>query len=300
MTKLAKHSSITRVIETIHRLRAPGGCAWDRAQTHQTLRQYLIEEAHEVLDVLDQIHSAEDLKKEKIKLALKEELGDLLMQVILHSEMTEEAGHFSIDDVAAGLDEKLIRRHPHVFADQQAETADSAFLSWEKQKALEKSGNPNASILDGLPKGLPALQRAAKVIEKVTKVGFQWADMQGPLAKVEEELGEFKAEVLALEKAAPGSDEAQSLKKKVQDELGDLLFTLANVGYLMKINPEDTLREQLHRFESRFKHIERRLKENGKKPEDSDLAEMDRYWDEAKKLEKTAAGVADERGKELK
>jgi MazG family protein len=282
----AQTSAIARVIDTIHRLRAPGGCAWDRAQTHQTLRQYLIEEAHEVLDVLDQIKSAEDLKQEKIRLAFKEELGDLLMQVILHSEMTREAGAFDIEDVAATLDEKLIRRHPHVFGEVKAESEDSAFQSWEKQKAKEKASNPAASVLDGVPKGLPALQRAARVIEKVTQVGFQWSDMQGPLAKVEEELGEFKAEVLALEKTDPSSPDARALKLKVESELGDLLFTLANVGYLMKINPEDALREQLHRFERRFRHVEKRLKENGKTPEQSSLPEMDQYWNEAKKHEK--------------
>jgi tetrapyrrole methylase family protein/MazG family protein len=279
------------VIDTIHQLRAPGGCAWDRAQTHQSLRPFLIEEAYEVLDVLDQIHSEHDLKNDKIRLSLQEELGDLLMQVILHSELAREAGVFDIGDVAAGLDEKLIRRHPHVFkADEaKAETADSAFESWEKQKAKEKANNPLASVLDGVPKGLPSLQKAARVIEKVTKVGFQWSDMQGPLAKVEEELGEFKAEVLALEKAVPGTAEAQALKEKVESELGDLLFTLANVGFLMKINPEDALREQLRRFEGRFRHIEMRLKEKGKTPAESNLAEMDLYWNEAKQIARQEA-----------
>lgn len=244
----------------------------------------MIEEAHEVLDVLDEIRSQEDLKKEKVRLAFQEELGDLLMQVLLHSEMTREAEAFDIYDVAAALDDKLIRRHPHVFGETKADSEESAFQHWEKQKAKEKASNPNASVLDGVPKGLPALQRAARVIEKVTKVGFQWSDMHGPLAKVEEELGEFKAEVMALEKVDPKSPEADALRKKVQNELGDLLFTLANVGYLMKINPEDALREQLHRFESRFKHIERRLKDQGKMPEQSNLEEMDRYWNEAKSI----------------
>ena len=274
-------------MKTVHRLRAPGGCPWDRAQTHQTLRQYLIEEAHEVLDVLDEIKSTEDLKKEKIKLAFREELGDLLMQVLLHSEMTNEEGAFGIYDVAATLNEKLIRRHPHVFGEAVASNEETAFQSWEKQKAKEKAHLPNASVLDGVPKGLPALQRAARVIEKVTKVGFQWSDMHGPLAKVEEELGEFKAEVLALEKTEKGSADFEKLQTQVKNELGDLLFTLANVGYLMKINPEDALREQLHRFEGRFKHIEARLREQGKSPEQSDLKEMDRYWSEAKMLEKS-------------
>jgi tetrapyrrole methylase family protein/MazG family protein len=278
---------MTKVIETVHRLRAPGGCPWDRAQTHQTLRQYLIEEAHEVLDVLDQVDSTEKLKEPGVKMAFQEELGDLLMQVLLHSEMTREAGAFDIHDVARTLDEKLIRRHPHVFGDVKADTSDSAFASWEKQKAKEKAEKAQggeSSILDGTPKGLPSLQRAARIIEKVTKVGFQWADMKGPLAKVEEELAELKHEVEAYER---GTDaEKNRVRARVEAELGDLLFTLANVASLMKINPEDALRGTLGRFESRFRHVERSLRKQGRTPEQSDLEEMDRYWDEAKKLEK--------------
>jgi tetrapyrrole methylase family protein/MazG family protein len=275
-------NAMQKVIETIHRLRAPGGCAWDRAQTHQTLRPFLIEEAYEVLDVLDQIAAPSDLKKNAP--AFKEELGDLLMQVLLHSEMTREEGVFDIQDVAQGLNDKLIRRHPHVFADAVASTEDTAFASWEKQKALEKGSAE--SILSGLPKGLPALQRAGKVIEKVTKVGFQWKDLEGPLAKVEEEFAELKHEIQAVEKAK-GTPQEAIAREKMASELGDLLFTVCNVAFLMKITPEDALRGTLSRFESRFKHVERRLKELGKKPEDSTLDEMDRYWDEAKKLEQS-------------
>ncbi len=283
-----KLGKLAELIQTVHRLRAPGGCPWDRAQTHQSLRQYLIEEAYEVLDVLDQIgDAARDLKTEKVRLAFQEELGDLLMQVLLHSEMTAEQQAFDIYDVAQALNEKLIRRHPHVFGDTQADSEESAFQTWEKQKAKEKASQPAASILDGVPRGLPSLQRAARVLEKVTKVGFQWEDMQGPLAKIDEELGEFKAEILQLEKkAADKAPDAEATRKKVEGELGDLLFTLCNAAYLMKINPEDALRGTLVRFETRFKHVERRLKEAGKTPEQSNLSEMDRYWDEAKAKER--------------
>jgi tetrapyrrole methylase family protein / MazG family protein len=273
--------ALLHLIATVHRLRAPGGCPWDRAQTHQSLRQYLIEEAYEVLDVLDQIGTKEDLKKPKIQNAFREELGDLLMQVLLHSEMTAEEGAFDFFDVARMLDEKLVRRHPHVFGENKADSVESAFQNWEKEKAKEKSSQPEASVLDGVPKGLPALQRAARVLEKVTKVGFQWKDMQGPLAKVEEELQELKTEVLKLEKTP-----TEDLRKKVEGELGDLFFTLCNVAYLMKISPEDSLRSTLARFEGRFKYVERKLKEKGSAPEKSNLEEMDRYWDEAKKLER--------------
>lgn len=287
MNKNPKPETLLALIETVHRLRAPDGCAWDRAQTHQSLRQYLIEEAHEVLDVLDQIHSTEDLKNDSVRGAFREELGDLLMQVLLHSEMASETGAFDIYEVAEGLNEKLIRRHPHVFGEVKADNAETAFQTWEKTKAKEKAAkSATAGTLDGLPKGLPSLQRSARVIEKVTKVGFQWADMHGPLAKVEEELAEMKAEVLALEKAPKDSPEAEAARKRLEHEIGDLLFTLANVSYLMKVNPEDALRGTLGRFETRFRHVEKRLRENGKLPEHSTLEEMDRYWDEAKQIEK--------------
>jgi tetrapyrrole methylase family protein / MazG family protein len=284
MTKSTGIEALTHLIQTVHRLRAPGGCPWDRAQTHQSLRQYLIEEAYEVLDVLDQIGTTDDLKKEKVRNAFQEELGDLLMQVLLHSEMTAEQGAFNIYDVAAALDDKLVRRHPHVFGDAKADSEESAFQNWEKQKAKEKASNPAASILDGVPKGLPALQRAARVIEKVTKVGFQWNDMNGPISKVEEELGELKVEIAEYERAS--ESEREKLRPKVQAELGDLFFTLANLAFLMKISPEDSLRGTLSRFEGRFKHVEKRLKENGKTPDQSTLAEMDVFWDEAKKIER--------------
>jgi tetrapyrrole methylase family protein/MazG family protein len=274
--------ALLKLIETVHRLRAPGGCPWDRAQTHQSLRQYLIEEAYEVMDVLDQIHTTDDLKKDAIKGAFREELGDVLMQVVLHSEMTSEVGAFDFFEVAAALNDKLIRRHPHVFGEVKADSVDSAFQTWERQKAKEKASKPEASTLDGVPNGLPALQRAGRVIEKVTKVGFQWEDMHGPLAKVDEELAEFKAEVLALEKDKANED----LRKRLESELGDLFFTLCNVGYLMKVNPEDALRGTLARFESRFRYVEKKLKEQGKLPENSNLEEMDQFWNEAKQKQK--------------
>jgi tetrapyrrole methylase family protein/MazG family protein len=274
--------ALLKLIDTVHRLRAPGGCPWDRAQTHQSLRQYLIEEAYEVMDVLDQIHTTDDLKKESIKGAFREELGDLLMQVVLHSEMTKEAGEFDFFEVAEALNDKLIRRHPHVFGEVKADSVETAFQTWERQKAKEKASKPDASTLDGVPKGLPALQRAGRVIEKVTKVGFQWEDMHGPLAKVDEELGEFKEEVLALEK----DKNNEELRKRLESELGDLFFTLCNVAYLMKVNPEDALRGTLARFESRFKFVEKRLKSLGKLPENSTLEEMDQFWNEAKAKQK--------------
>ena len=271
---------LAALIETVHRLRAPGGCPWDRAQTHQSLRPYLIEEAYEVLDVLDRVASDDSLRDEAIRGAFREELGDLLMQVLLHSEMTREKGVFDIYDVAGALNDKLVRRHPHVFGEAKADSEETAFQTWEKQKAKEKAGKKEASILDGVPKGLPTLQRASRVIEKVTKVGFQWKDLEGPIEKLEEELGELKAEIREHQRA--GTAEA---RVKIEEELGDLLFSICNVSYLMKLNPEDALRATLRKFEKRFKHVEVRLKEQGKTPEQSTLEEMDGFWNEAKTLD---------------
>jgi len=277
-----KSGALADVIKTVHKLRAPGGCPWDRKQTHQSLRPYMIEEAYEVLDVLDQIHSTEDLKNPKITAPFKEELGDVLMQVLLHSEMADQEKAFDFYDVANTLNEKLIRRHPHVFGDAVANNEDSALQNWEKEKAKEKAANPDASVLDGTPKGLPSLQRTGRVIEKVSKVGFQWKDLKGPIEKLDEELGEFKEEVIALEKAPDG--EKDQARARLQAELGDLIFSLCNVAYLMKLSPEDAIRGTLGRFEARFRHVEKRLKQGGKTPEQSNLEEMDKYWDEAKKL----------------
>lgn len=266
---------IAQLLETVHRLRAPGGCPWDSAQTHQSLRQYLIEEAYEVLDALDRVNTTDDLKNESIKGSLCEELGDLMMQVLLHSEMASETGAFDIGDVAKGLNDKLLRRHPHVFGDIKADSSDSALKNWEQQKAREKAKNPNASILDGVPKNLPALQKAARVIEKATRVGFQWKDLQGPLEKVEEELIELKAEI---------SQDHRDLGK-IEAELGDVLFSICNLAHMLKVSPEDALRSTLARFESRFKYVEQKLRETGRRPEDSNLEEMDVFWNEAKRRE---------------
>ncbi len=288
---------VRHLVDTIHRLRAPGGCPWDREQTHQSLRQYLIEESYETLDVLDQIDSPEKLKDERIKGAFREEMGDVLLQIVLHTEMTREAGAFDFYDVAHALTQKMIVRHPHVFGSETAADSDQVLQNWEKRKAAEKAAKQqDASQLDGIPKGLPALQKAARIIEKVTRVGFQWPDMQGPLAKAEEEVAELKAEVLKYERMlkelkAAGQKESADLdaaRLKLADELGDVFFTLANLAYLTKVSPEDALRRTLARFERRFRHVEKRLKEQGRKPDQATLAEMDVFWDEAKKIERHA------------
>lgn len=272
-------SKILKLIETVHRLRAPGGCPWDREQTHQSLRPYLIEEAHEVLEVLDQIDPDDKVKDPEIQANLKEELGDLLLQVLLHSELAREQGAFDVEDVADNLNQKIIRRHPHVFGDQKAKDAKEALQSWEKQKALEKK-KERESVLDGLPKNLPALQRAERIIEKVSSVGFQWKDLKAPLDKVLEEFQELRNEI-----ETSGLNPNKAQKNRIASELGDLLLTVANLSFLYKIHPEDALRATNQKFERRFRFVEKKVKSSGKTLEDSSLEEMDRFWNEAKKEE---------------
>jgi tetrapyrrole methylase family protein/MazG family protein len=273
---------LSEVVETVHALRAPGGCPWDRAQTHQTLRPFVIEEAYEVLDVLDQISNTEQLKDPVIRANFREELGDLLMQVLLHSEMTAEVEAFDFFDVASGLTEKLVRRHPHVFGGEKASDADAALKSWEARKLEEKKKIAQASsVLDGMPKGLPALQKTARIIDKVTKVGFQWPTIDGPLEQLRSELAEFEAEARQVDSCTHPEDK-QKLVERMHDELGDLLFSVCNVGHFFKIAPEDALRRTLIKFERRFRFVEDRLREKGSAPERSTLEEMDQYWKEAK------------------
>ncbi len=261
------------VIQTVHRLRAPGGCPWDREQTHQSLRPFVAEEAFEVIDALDHVDSPAALKDPAVRGPVVEELGDLLLQILLHSEMASETGAFDFGDVCRALNEKLIRRHPHVFGETQVSGSEEVLKNWDQIKAGEKAVKPE-SVLDGVPRGVPALQRSLKVIQKVTKVGFQWPDLEGPLKKIDEEWLELKEAIHQKDNDATSG------------EIGDLLFSIANVAHLLKLDPEASLRSTLSRFESRFRHVESRLREQGRKPEQATLDEMDRYWDEAKAKER--------------
>lgn len=274
-SKEQKQATLEAIIKTVSKLRAPDGCPWDKEQTHQSLRPYLIEESYELLDVLDQIKSNSDLKSDKIKNAFKEELGDVLLQVLLHSELACEQDTFDFYDVAETLNEKLIRRHPHVFSDAKAETSDDAFKNWEKLKAEEKKNNPKASVLDGVPSHLPALQKSSRIIEKATKVGFKWSDIKGPLSKINEELSELTTEI-----------NQNASRDRLSHELGDLLFSVCNLAFMLKIEPEGALRSTVSRFQNRFQYIERKLKESKKSPEETTLEVMDQLWEEAKLKEK--------------
>lgn len=260
-------SKIEKAIEVVKRLRAPDGCPWDKEQTHESLQKFLLEESYEVLEAIEQ----------KSPTALREELGDLLLQILLHSQIASEQKQFDISDVANDLAEKMVRRHPHVFGDKKLQTSEEVLSAWEINKAKEK---PKDSVLSGIPKELPALQRSLKVIEKVSKVGFQWENLQGPLEKVKEELGEFLQEV---EKIDATKEISLDQREKIEAELGDLIFTLSNVSYFLSINPEDALRKMLNRFEKRFRFVEDQAKAQGKQLKSMTLEEMDELWNEAKK-----------------
>jgi tetrapyrrole methylase family protein/MazG family protein len=278
--------ALKAVLKTVHRLRAPGGCPWDREQTHQSLRPFLVEETYETLEVLDQIQSPEDLKKPKVRQNFIEEWGDVLLQILLHAEMASENDEeITIEAIARTLNEKLIRRHPHVFGETKVEGSDGVVANWDKIKKAEKSAagaSPvaTASALDGVHKGLPPLPRTMKLIQKVTKVGFQWPDLGGPTEKLQEEVDELK-EALERVKTPEGRANPAHLDE-IQKELGDILFGVCNIAHFLKLDPEAALRSTLRRFENRFRYVESELSKQGKKPETSTLAEMDRFWDEAK------------------
>jgi tetrapyrrole methylase family protein/MazG family protein len=249
------------------RLRAPDGCPWDREQDHRTLRRFFIEETYEVVEAID----SDDPE------LLREELGDVLLQVVFHAQLAAETGLFTIDDVAAQIVQKLVRRHPHVFGDVDAADSAEVLRNWERIKKQEKVGQETRrrdSLLDGIPGGLPALMQAMEVSKRVVKVGFEWGDFADVLLKLDEEVAELKAEI-----AADTQDHA-----RIVAEMGDLFFTLVQVARWQKVDPEEALRQMLARFSSRFRHIERRAAEQQRLLTEMTLAEMDLLWDEAKAL----------------
>ena len=258
-------SAIDALLEVMRRLRDPDtGCPWDKEQTFATIAPYTFEESYEFADAI----ARNDMRD------LKEELGDLLFQVVFHSRIAEEAGLFSFDDVAKGMAEKLIRRHPHVFGDASHRTADEQTVAWEQVKAEERKAKDKGGILDDVPIGLPALTRAAKLTKRAARVGFDWPSLGEVLDKLDEETQELKAEI-----AAGDHDKARA-------ELGDLLFVMANLARKLEVEPEDALRLTNTKFVRRFEAIEAALKAQGRSPEQSSLAEMDALWNAAKGTEK--------------
>ena len=256
-------ASLQRLLDIMDKLRDPGGCPWDREQTLRTLTPYLLEEAHEVVEAIESGDAEHH----------REELGDLLFQVVFQSRIAREEGKFDFAAVCDAISDKLTRRHPHVFADVTVSGSGEVVKNWERIKADERKekGQAPRSAIGGVPVALPALVRAERLTEKAGAVGFDWPDAQAVLAKVREELAELEQAMAARDQAA------------VEDELGDVLFSLANLGRWTKVHPEEALRGTLRKFEKRFHYIEEQLQRRGKSPRESNLAEMDALWNEAKK-----------------
>lgn len=257
---------IERLLEIMAALRTPKtGCPWDLAQNFSTIAPYTLEEAYEVADAIARGNLAD----------LKDELGDLLLQVVFHARMAEEQGAFDFGDVVQAITEKLIRRHPHVFADETSRTAQAVEGLWERIKAEEKAANKTveSGALAGVPVALPALSRALKLQAKASKVGFDWNDPRAVLRKIREEADEIEAEL------------ARAETRKAATEVGDLLFAVVNLARHLQADPETVLRQTNLKFERRFAAIERALAARGKAPLDASLAEMDALWNEAKEAE---------------
>lgn len=260
---------IDRLVGIMAKLRDPnGGCPWDVEQTFATIAPYTIEEAYEVADAIER-GDMDDLKSE---------LGDLLFQSVFHARMAEEAGLFDFDDVTAAIADKLERRHPHVFGDETAQADDKAQKArWEDIKAAERKARAQGGVLDDVPVGLPALTRAAKLTRRAGRVGFDWPSTDEVFDKLAEEVEELRVEIAAGDKA------------KAREELGDLLFVIANLARKLDVEPEDALRAANAKFVRRFGFIEAELAQDGRTPEQSTLEEMDRLWDAAKVAEKPAS-----------
>lgn len=250
-----------RLVEIMERLRGEKGCPWDRKQTRESLKPYLIEETYEVMEAIEEQDAAK----------LKEELGDLLYQILFHSRISKENGEFDIEDVLAAACEKMVRRHPHVFGDRKAESAGEVLKQWEAIKRGEK-GEERGSILEGVPSHLPALLRAHQLQARAARVGFDWEHVDQVFSKVKEEMKEFEDAFRAKD------------REEMESELGDLLFALVNIGRFIEINPEDALRKSISRFISRFKHIEEEIARQGREWGEVSLEEMEMLWQEAKAL----------------
>ena len=252
------------LLAIMSRLRSEGGCPWDREQTRATLKPYLIEEAYEALEALDRGSSEH----------IQEELGDVLFQVVFHAQLAQEAGEFTMADLLARLNDKMIRRHPHVFAGGQVADAAEALSQWERIKRGEgKAGAPARSALDGVPASLPALLRAQRLQVKAGRVGFDWPTWREAWAKVREEMAE-------LDQAASGGD-----AERVGEEMGDLLFSVVNVARLLGTDAEDSLRRAAEKFTRRFKEVESEMSAAGRTMDNASLEELDRTWETVKSRE---------------
>lgn len=295
MTKpVTNRKTIGDLVQVMAALRTPEtGCAWDLEQTFKTIAPYTLEEAFEVADAIEREDPVD----------LREELGDLLLQVVYHARMAEEAGLFDFSDVSDGITRKMIRRHPHVFGTPQERAAGPQKGSWDRIKAAEKAeksaekgladppGNSAPGLLDDVPVGLPALSRALKLQDKAAKVGFDWPSLGPVFDKMREELSELEDVALDADPRGAKRDGHQPMdgaltQQQIIEEFGDLLFVMANVARHLKVDPEAALRGANEKFRRRFAYIERRLADDGREPSQSDLSEMDGLWEEAKRRER--------------
>ena len=258
-------TSFEQLVSTMVKLRSEDGCPWDKEQTHESIRPYLIEEAYEVLEALESKDDA----------SFREELGDLLLQVVFHAQIASEDDRFNIEDICKNIVDKLVRRHPHVFGDVEASSSNEVLNNWEKIKQKEK-GNKTGSVLDGLPAQLPALLRAFRIQEKVARVNFDWADIKDVLNKVREEFDEL---IEVIEEMGDNKEQTQRL----EEEMGDILFSLVNVSRHLNITPEEALRRTNEKFIQRFKSIENQLELNGESLDLATFERLDQLWDEVKK-----------------
>lgn len=287
-----------RAVQIMARLRAPGGCPWDREQTFDTIKPYTLEETYEVLEAIDNRDWPE----------LTGELGDLLLQVLFYSEMAQEEGHFSIDDVLDRLSNKLVDRHPHVFGEVKADTPAQVLRTWEalkaeeKKKRLEAGGGKKAgqvedtqSVLAGVSSKMPALLEAHKLSSRAAHVGFDWPEIEGLFEKLAEETAELREELKAAPAQGPsgkgiaGSGRPQvpaELRARMEDEVGDLLFVLVNIARYLSLDPESALKKTNRKFKRRFQWMEERLRADGRGPQEASIEELESLWQQAKRQEK--------------
>ncbi|MEN2994899.1 MAG: nucleoside triphosphate pyrophosphohydrolase [Thermodesulfovibrio sp.] len=247
-----------RLVEIMEILRSEKGCPWDRIQTHDTLKRYLLEETYELIEAIEN----------KDPKSMKEELGDLILQIVFHSQIAKEQGSFDINDVIDTITQKMIGRHPHVFGDADFKTPEEVLKQWDERKKEE--GKLGSSILEGIPRTLPSLLRAYKIQSRVANVGFDWENIEGVIDKIREELKEVEEAVRLGE------------REKIEEEIGDLLFSLVNLARFLKIDPETALRKTNKKFEERFKRLEKIAQQRGKDLKDMTLTEMDAIWEEIK------------------
>lgn len=254
------HDNFSDLVALMARLRSPDGCPWDRKQTPESLKPFLIEECYEVIDALD------EGSPDKIR----EELGDLLFQIIFHARIAEERGQFTINDVIAANIEKMTRRHPHVFGDARLSTDREVLANWEEIKKSEKGYEERKSVLEGVPRHLPSLLRAHSLQERAARVGFDWSRIDEALPKLDEEIAEFKESLDSKDAAG------------IEEELGDIFFMLVNISRFLGVNPEDALRKTISKFIQRFRYIEEHAADAGKSLNEMTLNEMEQLWQESK------------------